>query len=227
MASLGVEAVGWADVEILQATFELPYSCRSAMLPPALHPTTPPLLVLLTWRVPDSEWGPFSVAQARVSCRSGVRPRGFVVGCIIDNPGAASALASGWGFPAVSGAVRLRRSYDRAELVIERDETVIAHVVGLDPDPLDPGDVQFSVSTTLAATPRGLRLVQVEPEYDLRRVERVHPRLVTFDGDAWNQPLLQPGYAVSATIAVGQVTLPRLRYVSRPDVIAFEGTEKL
>jgi hypothetical protein len=32
---------------------------------------------------------------------------------------------------------------------------------------------------------------------------------------------------VSATISVGDVTIPRLRYLSRPDVTAFEGTEKL
>jgi hypothetical protein len=102
-----------------------------------------------------------------------------------------------------------------------------AHVVGIDPDPLSPEDVQFSVTTTLARTPRGLRLVQVEPEYELRRIERVRARMVAFDGAAWGEPMLEPRHPVSATVAVGDVTIPRLRYLSRPDVIAFEGTEKV
>ncbi len=227
MPSFDAGPAAWDDVEVLQAGFELPYSSRQALLPAGLHPTTPPMLVMLAWQVPDSPWGPFALAQARVSCRSGVRPRGFVTGCVVDNPTAAAALAAGWGLPASAGAVHVHRFYDRVELVVERGERIVAHLIGLDPDPLSAADVQFSVSTTLARTPRGLRLVQVEPEYDLHRVERVRPRLVAFDTEGWNQPRLVPGHPVAATISVGRVALPAVRYVSRPDVIAFEGTEKL
>ena len=31
------------DVDVLQAAFEIPYATREALLPPGLHPTTPPL----------------------------------------------------------------------------------------------------------------------------------------------------------------------------------------
>jgi hypothetical protein len=227
MPSLDAEPVSWDDVVVLQAGFELPYSCRQAVLPAGLHPTTPPMLVVLAWQVPDSPWGPFGLAQARVSCRSGVRPRGFVAGCIVDNPAAAAALAAGWGLPTTPGAVQVDRGYDRVELVVKRDDRVVTHLIGSDPDPLSAADVQFSVSTTLARTPRGLRLVQVEPDYDLRRVERVRPSLVAFDAEGWNQPLLAPGYPVSATISLGRVAIPALRFLSLPDVLAFEGTEKL
>jgi hypothetical protein len=227
MSSFDAEAVHLKAVEIFQATFEQPYAVRQATLPAGLHPTTPPLLVILAWQVAESPWGPFAMAQARVECRSGVRPRGFVAGGIVDNADMAAALASGFGLPGQPGAVRLARRYDSAELVVESGGRTIAHVVGLDPDPLSQGDVQFSVTTTLASTPRGLRLVQVEPEYELRRVERLRPRAVAFDGAAWGEPLLQPRNPVSATIAVGDVTIPGLRYLSRPDVSAFEGTERL
>jgi hypothetical protein len=100
-------------------------------------------------------------------------------------------------------------------------------IIGLDPDPLNPDDVQLSVTSTLAMTPRGLRLIQVEPEYAWRRVERVRPRLDEFDAGSWGEPMLRPSHPVSATVSVGDITIPPLRYVSRPDVLAFEGTEKL
>jgi hypothetical protein len=227
MSTLSAPPVRLGGVEVLQAAFELPYACREPLLPPALHPTTPPLVVLLAWRVETSPWGPFALAQARVSCRSGVRPRGFVTRCLVDTAAAASALATEWGLPAEVAAVELRRGYDRAELRAGGDGAPVLHLVGTGPDPLGPGDVQFSVTTTLARTPRGLRLVQLEPEYELHRVERVRPRLEAFDAAGWGLPGATPGAPVAAVVAVGEVAIPTLRFVSRPDVTAFEGTEKV
>ncbi len=227
MTSLDAGPLHLEEAEILQAAFEQPYPLREASLPPGLYATSPPLLVLLAWRVARSPWGPFALAQARVSCRSGARPRGFVVGCVIDNPAAAAALASDWGLPAVAGSVELLRRYDRAELAVHTDGRTAVRMVGLDPDPLSAGDVQFSVTTTLATTPRGLRLVQLDAEYELRRVERLRPRLDSFDAGGWGGPRLEPRYPVAATISVGDITIPPIRYLSRPDVTAFEGTEQV
>lgn len=227
MPSIDIEPVVLEDAEVLQATFEMAYSSREVLLPPGLHPTTPPLMVLLAWKVPDSPWGPFSMAQVRASCRSGVRPRGFVVGCTADTPEAATALAQRWGFPARVGAVRLARFYDSVEVTVSVGDGPALTLRGLDPDPLGERDVQYTVTTTLAHTPRGLRLVQVEPEYELRRVERVRPRLDHFDGARWGQEALTPSHPVTASIAVGTITVPRLRYLSKPDVMAFQGTESV
>jgi hypothetical protein len=224
--SLDAGPVSFQQVEVLQAAFEQPYSLRGPLLPPGLHPTTPPLLIFLAWQAGDSPWGPFAMVQARVSCRSGVRPRGFVAGGIVDNPEAASAL-SRFGLPGRRGTVRLTRRYDATELFVEREGRVAVHLVGLDPEPLSQPDVQFSVTSTLAETPLGLRLVQVEPEYELQRVERIRPKVLAFDPDLWDQPLLRPRHPVAATVSVGTVTIPRLRYLSRPDVSAFEGTERI
>lgn len=221
MQSLDPDPVRFEHAEVLQAAFEMPYAARTPNLPAGLHPTTPPLLVVLAWKVDDGPWGPFAMVQVRVSCRSGVRPRGFVAGCRASTPEAADALRSQWGIPAQVGDVALERFYDSVAL----DAGPTINLTGLDPDPLDPGDVQYTVTTTLARTPRGPRLVQVEPEYELRRVERLRPRLDGFDPAAWGRPHLEPKYPVSATIGVGALSLPRLRFVSRPDVVAFEGTE--
>jgi hypothetical protein len=225
MTSFEAAPVTFPGAEVLQATFEMRWTARQVTLPPGLHPTNPPIVVFLAWRVPESPWGPFNMAQVRVGCRSGVRPRGLVAGCVNDNQAATAALAEGWGLPGRPGAVQLRRGYDMAELKATIEGRRALGLVGRRPDPLQPGDVQYTVTMTLANTPRGLRLVQVEPEYQLTRVERLRARLSDFDPGLWGDEALAPSSPVSATIGVGDVTLPRLRFVSRPDVIAFEGTE--
>jgi hypothetical protein len=227
LASFDADPVTFAGVEVLQATFEMRWAARQVTLPPGLHPTNPPIVVFLAWRVPEGPWGPFSLAQVRVGCRSGVRPRGLVAGCVNDNPVAAAALAAGWGLAGRPGTVELRRGYDAVELEVVVDGTVALGLVGRHPDPLSPADVQYTVTMAPAHTPKGLRLVQVEPEYTLARVERLRVRLSDFDPGGWADEALIPSTAVSATIGVGDVTLPRLRFFSRPDVLAFEGTESV
>jgi hypothetical protein len=226
MAGLDPEPLTLDEVEVLQANFEMAVASRQVTLPPGLHPTNPPMLVVLAWRVGSSPWGAFSMAQVRVGSRSGVRPRGFVAGCVVDGSSdAVAALASRWGLPAVAGTVALERRYDGTGLCVEVGGRTAAELSCLGPDPLSAGDVQYTVTMTLARTPRGLRLVQLEPEYDVRRVERLVPRLVRFDGAAWGDDQLRPVHPISATVAVAAVTIPRLRFVCRPDVLAFEGTE--
>ena len=225
MASFDAKAVTLAGVQVLQAVFEMDWAARQAVLPPGLHPTNPPIVTFLAWQVPDSPWGSFTMAQARAGCRSGVRPRGFVAGAVNDNPAAAAALAGGWGLPGVAGQVRLQRWYDAVELEVVVGTATALRLVASRPVPLRLGDVQYTVTTSLALTPRGLRLVQSEPEYAMDRVERVQPRLESFDPSAWGEPALAPTTPVAATVGTGAVTLPPLRYVSRPEVSAFEGTE--
>lgn len=220
MPSMTAEPVTFESATVFQAIFELSYAGRETLLPAGLHPTNPPLMVVLAWKVVGGPWGDFTIAQVRVSCRSGVRPRGFVVGTLVDGDTAAGALASDWGMPTRRGTVRLDRFYDAA--VLSAGDAL--SVTGVDPDPLGPSDVQFTVTTTLARTPKGLRLVQVEPEYALSRAERVRPRLESFDAAQWGGGLA-PVHAVSASVSVGSITIPKLRFMSRPDVLAFEGTE--
>jgi hypothetical protein len=227
MPSIEEGPVRLPGCEILQATFEMAFASRESTLPSGLHPTTPPLMLVLAWACPDSPWGPFTMAQVRVSCRSGVRPRGFVAGCLVDAAAAAHELSTRWGLPARVGQVSLTRFYDSVLLNVAVDGVAALGLTGIDPDPLGPGDVQYTVTTTLAHTPRGLRLVQMEPEYEVTRAERIHPRLDCFDPPSWSALDLTPRRAVVASIAVGDIDIPRLRFLSRPDVSAFEGTESI
>jgi hypothetical protein len=221
------EPVSLPGAEVVQAMFEMPSSARECIVPAGLHPTIPPALVLQAWRCPESPWGEFSLVLARAQTRSGVRPRGFVTGAACDNAAAASALAAGFGFPAQPSEIRWQRAYDTVLLEVARGGETILAFEGADPDPLAPGDVQFSGTLNLADTPRGWRLVQVDPELTPRRAERLRPKLSAFAPAAWGDPRLDPYYPVSASITLADIVIPKLRFVCRPEETAFTGTEKV
>jgi hypothetical protein len=226
VAGFGAGPVTLPGAEVLQAAFEMPVSAREAVVPPALHPTNPALCVIQAWRCPESPWGAFSLAQVRAQTRSGLRPRGFVVGAVCDNDRAADALATDFGFPARPGEVLLRRAYDAAWLEVATGGQTILALEGMDPEPLLPQDVFYSVTLNLAETPRGPRLLQVEPEYAVARAERLRPRLLSFHPEGWGDRRLDPYFAVSASLASATIVIPRMRFVCRPDALAFSGTEK-
>jgi hypothetical protein len=219
------------QVELLKVVTETRFAHRTAALPSGLHPTNPPTAILHVWRVGSSPWGPFSMAEARVGCRSGTRPRGLVLGCVVEGSDAAiAALRSRWGFPARPGRVTLRRTYDGVTASVALQgaggtgaEVCAVHAV--DPDPIDGADLAWTTTLTLAHTPRGPRLVQLEVEHRADRAERLQARIDRFDGDAWAHPALTPTHVVSASVTVGAAVLPALRFVARPEELAFTGTE--
>jgi hypothetical protein len=227
IADFATDEVTLEGVETLQVLCEFESRLAEELLPPALHPTLPGVVGFMVQRIASSPWGAFAMAQARIECRSGVRPRGFLVSAVVDNTAAATALSSRWGFRVVHGEVRLRRFYDEvhAEVTVDGDEAL---VLGLrDPEPLSTADVQYVANMNLAKTPKGLRLIQVDPEFAIHRAERGEPSVVEFDGDLWGLDDLDPAYPISASLTSGAMTLPRLRFVCRPDVWAFDGTERV
>lgn len=212
-------------VECFQLIAEMRNAAREAVLPSGLHPTIPPAISLQGWNVAASPWGPFSMAILRISCRSGARARGFVAGTVVSTAAAAEGMGNTYGFPARIGDVELRRGYDGIDLNVTVDGRHVAEVVGLDPDPMGEDDVQYTGSMTLAHTPQGLRLVQVEARHVSSRVERLTSRMVHFDGEGWGQPLLDPYYVVASSVAVSEVTMPAVRFLCDPEKYAWDGTE--
>jgi hypothetical protein len=224
---LDIAEVKLEEVQTLQVLCEFESRLAEELLPPALHPTLPGVVGFMVQRVGSSPWGPFALAQTRIECRSGVRPRGFLLSAVVDNAEAAGALSSRWGFRVVAGAVRLRRFYDevRAEVAIDGVEAL---ALGMrDPEPLSAADVQYVANMNLASTAKGLRLLQVDPTFAIERAERGEPQVLSFDGEAWGSAELEPAYPISASLTAGAMTLPRLRYLCRADVWAFDGTERV
>jgi hypothetical protein len=223
----GMGPLALGDVEVLQAHLEMSVAAREAVLPPGLHPTNPALLGWLVYRVKASALGPFTLAQARIECRSGVRLRGFLAGAIVDVPDVAERLASGWGFACSTGEVEVRREGDGVAAVVRLDGRTVLDLRVSDLVPLASGDVQYVAGMHLARTPSGVRLVQVEPRYEVRSAERGRPRLAACDAAAWGDARLDPFHPVSASLAVAGVTIPAVRFACRPDLTAFEGTESV
>lgn len=227
MEGLDTDSEVLAQAEVFQLMYEIRREGTLSLLPPALHPTIPPTVTWIVWKVPASSLGAFRLAQCRIGCRAGVRPRGFLIGAVVDNPDAAAGLSSGWGFRCSEGTVALTRRHDRVDVVVTRDGRSVLDASMLDPVPISGGDVQYVANMNLAHTPQGLRLVQVDSEYAFHRADRGRPVLHRFDAEAWGDAAVEPVYPVSASLTVADVTLPRLRYICDPDVPALEGTQKV
>ncbi len=213
------------DVLILKVLHEIAANAITDVLPPGLHPTIPPLVTWMVLQVGSSEFGPFSIAQTRVECRSGARPRAMLVSAVVDSADVAAALGSRWGYRALVGDVALDRSYDRAGARVSIDGSDVLDVEVVDPVPLRPSDLQWMASMHIAQTPRGLRLVQIDPTYDVGRAERGRPLVHVFDATAWGEPGIVPTYPIAATISSATITLPKIRFLCAPDQLAFMGTE--
>ncbi len=228
MTSFDSGGCNFRDVLVFQAVFEIGVQGRQASLPPGLHPTNPPTAVLQAWQCPESPWGAFAIAQGRVGCRSGLRPRGMTQGCVVDNAEAAEALRVRWGLPVQVGTVRIDANYHDVSVEVMVGDRTAFVVHAVDPVPLGEDDVSYPTTVSLARTPRGLRLVQIDTDLAVRRAERVTLRSPALDGDVFGlHPSVRLTHPVAATVCRGELDLHPLRYVCAPDVLAFTGTESV
>jgi hypothetical protein len=228
LESLGAEPVELPHAEVLQVMFEIDDAPMLDLLPRALHPTIPPTVTFVFWRCADSPWGAFQMAQVRVGCRAGARPRGFPVAVWCDSESASEALRAGWGFDCRPGGVRLKRNYDRITGMVVVQDTTLLQVSLIDPQAISGGDVQYVANMNLANVRRAgevqPRLVQVDCDYTFHRADRGRPAVERFERNAATQGIT-PVYPVAATCTVCDITLPRIRYIVDPDRPAMGGTE--
>jgi len=222
-----VEPVVLERVACVQLTAEMRKSAREAVLPRSLHPTNPPALSLQVMDVGSSPWGAFRVAIGRVSCRSGVRARGFTTAAFASTRASCEGLRGTFGFPARIADVQLRHGYDGVDVSVALDGKKVLAIHAIDPEPMDVHDVQYTGTLNLARTPQGLRLVQVEADHDAKRLERLRARLIAFDGNAFGNALLVPALVVSSSLAQETVVFPPIRFVCKVDELAFTGTESV
>jgi hypothetical protein len=219
------------DVDILQVLYEIGFADIESLVPPALNPTIPPVVTFLAYRAKESEFGPFSLVQLRLSARSGVRPRAFLVSAFCDNPAVAELLTGSWGFRIRPATIELRRFHDRVDCRVVVDKRPILEVGLIDPQPITGHDVQYPPGMHLARVQDddGLRprLIQVDTEYEFRRADRGRPQLTSFDPAAWGNERLVPTEPISASFAACSVDISAVRYICNPDIPASEGTQKI
>ena len=225
--SFDVEPVTLENAEILQVQYEIRSAAIEKFLPPALHPTIPPLGIWTAWSATDSPWGAFNLVQLRLTCRSGARPRCFLISGAIDNPEAMRALSKNWGFCLQPAEIWFNRHYESGHFCVCFDDICVFQSDLKDPEILTAGDVQFFANMHGADTPRGPRLVQFDPLYEVHRAERYKPALQSFDGEAWGRDGIKPTYPVVAYGCNATIQLPKLRFLCKPEVSAFEGSESI
>ncbi len=221
------------DADILQVLYEVRVEDREALVPPALNPTVPPVISFLVYQAKESEFGPFALAQLRLTARSGVRPRCYLISARCDNAALADVLASSWGFRVTPASIALRRFHDRVDCAVRDDGAsgTVLEVSLVDPVPVTGHDVQYPPGMHLARIRREdvlmPRIVQVDSEYEFRRADRGRPELRVFDAAAWGDARLDPYLPVSASFAACDMTIGNVRYICNPDIPASEGTEKV
>jgi hypothetical protein len=219
------------DVDILQVLYEIGFADIESLVPPALNPTIPPVVTFLAYRARESAFGPFSLVQVRLSARSGVRPRAFLISARCDNPALAEVLSDAWGFRIRPATVTLQRFHDRVDCRVVVDKRPILEVALIDPQPITGHDVQYPPGMHLARVqgddgPRP-KLIQVDTEYEFRRADRGRPELRTFEPEAWGNERLIPTEPISASFAACRVDIGAVRYICNPDIPAAEGTQKV
>jgi len=219
------------DCVFLQALCEVESEPMCAMLPPALHPTLPPVVGWSAFEASDSEWGAFRLAQLRIECRSGLRPRGLLVGCVVDSGHSddservAGALAARFGFRCAVGEVQLARAYDETRLRVARGGHPFVELVLRKPERIGETDTQFVSSLHPAQTPNGFRLVQVDTEYAVKRAERGRLEIAAFDAAAWGEERIRPTLPLPGVVGRADVSIRPIRFVCRADILPFQGTE--
>lgn len=225
IAAFGDASLEIPDCAFLQALCEIGSEPMCAMLPPALHPTLPPVASWSAFEAADSPFGPFRLAQLRIECRSGLRPRGLLVGAVVDSKAAAHALADRFGFRCTIGEVELARAYDATRLTVVRGGRRLVELVLREPVRLGETDTQFVSSLHPAQTPQGFRLVQVDLEHAVKRAERGRLEIVGFDAASWGEERIRPTLALPGVVGRADLSIRPIRFVCRADVLAFHGTE--
>ncbi|MGI8927786.1 MAG: acetoacetate decarboxylase family protein [Tepidiformaceae bacterium] len=216
---------------ILQVMYEIDERAITSLLPPALHPTIPPVVFFTITHAPESPWGPFTLGEARAGCRSGARPRSLSLRAYCDSPAAIETLRTRWGYPLFEAKVSLSKNYDRIGGSVQSDEGLILECGIRNPEPVSGNDVQYMATLNVARILRDgselTRLIQVDPDYVFRGADRGQPQLTAFRAGAFGLEGAEPNHAVSASYTVADISLPQLRYLVDPEKPPLQSVERL
>jgi hypothetical protein len=200
--------------EILYVLYEMPMSASLAGLPVSLHPSIPAVYGITFIRASDSALGAFELAYAGIACRTGIKPRHFILAAYTDSAAAAAFFGARYGFDCKRAVVRQRETYDRARGMIETDGTALLDVAITDCIPLVGAGATIKYSPPLNATRVGGEpaLVQFAAAYDFKRVLRGKPRLDSFDGAALGDAAVRPTHPIAGSFAVCDLHLMPARF---------------
>ena len=231
--NVGVAPITSSHVEVFNAAIEVDDRLLAPLVPPALHLTLPPMASFLIWQFHDSDLGPFTLAQTRVTTRLLARSRGFLLGSYFEgSPAAAEQLRSHWGFECRPGTIRVRSFHDEVLATVDADGRNVLRIVGRSPHALVPDDIRdmAGCNPVRQRTPQGeqLRLLQVDTEFRVQHASRsIDLRLEEFVGGAWDATDLRQEYGVRALHYRCEMRIPPPRYMIDPALPSDQTSEQI
>ena len=224
------ESLVLKGAQILSINIEIDDDPADALLPRTMHPSIPAYGIFNVTNYPESPFGAFAIAEVRVSGRTGVRPRGFVLRSYCNNEDACREMASRWGYPTTPAEVKLDIRHDRVVGRVNAGGRPVLECELIDRDVIAGNDIQYIASMHMARNKEDgkLVLVQVDPDFTFAKAERGKPRINLLDNDAFSAGNnLRLGNPISATFTTADVTLPKIRYICDPELPAMQGTTKV
>jgi hypothetical protein len=219
-------SINLGKAEWLQFTYELPGN-REELFPPGLHPTTPVVVTLQFWRATGGQLGDFGMAQVRLSCRAGMRIRAFLLQSVIDGEHAARVLSKRYAYNPTLGAVDIYRRSDRIEGLVNVEGRNVLQAALLKPEVLDAGGLQHIGNMNFALSNGTPQLLQIEPHITTLALHRGTQQITQFDDRFWGLPGRTLRHSVIGASADVTISLPAVRFVQDPALLAVGGTKKL
>lgn len=226
------EAVDFPNARFVQVIYEIDMYATSALLPPSLAPVRGPAFVMFRgYELPETPWGPTSIAQVGTLCRFGYRPRIFQLAARTNNADAVEPLRSGWGMPvSVAEKVDIRRYHDGTHLTVTDGGKPILALQTSEPILTAGGSLGINSSVNIVDTPKGGRILQVAENFTFSASEVGRPDVRAFDDAGWGLSGMTTRFPVSAVTAVADITLRPVQFVSdtvEPSLLNIRAVEEM
>lgn len=222
-AGLGIdtqaEPLAGVKATVAQLTLETPFDAALALLPQALHPINPAVLVITAFSFPDSTWGAYTSVEVALQCRAGARARRFLIGHVVNKQEVADAMRNSWGVAARVADVQLEERYEGVTISVTADEGTVLRARMVDKDPIAPSAVAFFAALALSRIDGEDKLVQLERDFELYRGDRGRPKVDVLDSGWWTEgesTELRATMPISAATLRADVALKPVRFLIDP-----------
>jgi hypothetical protein len=216
---------------VLQLAFEAPIDVCRSLLPPALHPLNPGVLVVMAYEVERTDRRPsFRTVEVGIQCRAGARARRYVLGAAISDPRVASEMESSWGYLSQVADIALKRRHERIELTVAAQGRTVLDASLLAPEPVTPSAVMYVAGLRAILHADKPWIAQFERSFEISRADRGRPEASVFDGAWWtggDAPGLRALAPISASFTRADVTLNPIRFLIDPTTSRSADTRRL
>jgi Acetoacetate decarboxylase (ADC) len=204
---------------VLQLTLETSAEACRQLLPPALHPVNPGVLVVTAYDLKDPAAGTsFRLVEVGIQCRAGARARRYLLGAAIDDPEKGAQLEEGWGYMTKLASISVERRYERIDLTVSDGPTVLRASL-LKPEPVVPSAILYVAGLRPMVHDEQPWIAQFERSFEISRADRGRPDVSAFDAQWWGDGAadgLRATLPISGSFAQATVTLNPVRFLIEP-----------